>query len=421
MVTTTAVPLRVPLIQRIASGLVGLTRPSVRPALRTSSGPSQERPNRAVISGVLRVKIIAVFVVLSVSVSFFYLSRQWATGNPHDSIGPFAFTGMVDGVNSDHFQQLQFPWKPRIAGMWMAAEMLKKFQPTTAEQFRDVFGAYNTAWFFASLLLLVIFLKEPVFPILATFAGVVYGISVCTYNTFYDNVMILPWDIPAVFFFTLSFLLWQRKWYWSMLTVIVVGTLFKESVALTAILLFFSKPSASEPWLMALKRQMKFFAVAFFGCLAVRLTITHFVLGQATTFTAAHGAFGLLWGSTKQFLAWEFHPHLNTILWADGGLAAAVFLLPRKTLEDWGIITILALFYAFLTITPIMAGSCYEVRQWSDILPMLAIYFQRKLAVPMAVERQTSENFPSNGMPRLKGNRINGKKQNRRMNEPVFV
>ncbi|HEY1662191.1 MAG TPA: hypothetical protein VGI03_07215 [Verrucomicrobiae bacterium] len=340
---------------------------------------------------------MALFVAISVSVAFFYMVHQWAATNGHNTITPFIFTGMVDGVHSDHFAKLRLPWKPRVGGMWMTAELLKHFKPSSLEDYKDIFGAYNASWFFGTLILLIIYLKEPIFPILATFGGTIYSIQVTTYNSFYDDVHILPWDFPAMFFFTLSFLWWTRKWYWPMTVAIILGTLFKETVGVAALLIFFTG--------IARRRQIEFFATAFLGCLAMRLFITHFVLGQPTTFTAEHRAFGALWESMTGFTTWEFHPHLNTILWVNGGLAFAVFLLPRNSPEDWGINFILVVFYVGLVVAGIFADGHMEARHWTDVLPMLVIYFQRKLVAPVPIGHEASGNFPSSGAQKLKAAR----------------
>lgn len=318
----------------------------------------------------VRNKITVLFIAMSLSVSFFYTARQWALYNPHNSITLFAFTGMVGGVHSEHFKELGLPWKPRIGALWMTAELLTLEKPKSVESYQDVFGAYNTVWFFGSLLLLIVFLRDSLFPVIATFAGTMYAVTVTTYNTFFDDVHILPWDFPAMFFFTLSFLFWTRKQYGWMLLAIVLGTLFKESVALTAVLLFFTdKP---------LKRQLRDFSIAFAGCLIVHLVVTHYVLGSPTVLTAGHSAFGSLWSSAKRMWVWETCPHLNSIIWCDGGMMLTVFFFKPNTAEERGIVIVLALFAACLTITPIIDKSCYEARHWTDCLPMLAIYFQKK-------------------------------------------
>ena len=189
----------------------------------------------------IRMKLIAGFIALSLCVTWFYNTRQWALTNDDNSITPFAFTGMIEGIRSDHFKAMGEVWKPRIGALWCAAESVKIYQPTTQEQFKDVFGIYNAAWLGLVFTLFIIFLKEPVFVIMATFAGLAYQSMVTTYSPLTTDVHILPWDMPAVFFWAFSFLLWQRKLYWPMVATIIMGTLFKESVALSAVLLFFNQ------------------------------------------------------------------------------------------------------------------------------------------------------------------------------------
>ncbi|HEY3762037.1 MAG TPA: hypothetical protein VGN23_09850 [Verrucomicrobiae bacterium] len=243
--------------------------------------------------------------------------------------------------------------------------------PTTDEGFKDTCGSYHAIWFGTTLLLLVFSLKEPIFPIMAVFGGTIYAITITTYNSLYDNVIMLPWDFPAMFFWALAFIFWLRKQYWPMAAAIVFGTLFKESVAVVAVLFFFS----AVEW----RRRLILFGAVFMGCVAVKLIVTLIVLGHLAIFTAGHSAFGSLGASFVRFCAWELHPHLNTILWCNGGLMVGAFFLTVTDKEDFGIVIVLAILAVMLTITPIIDKSNYEVRHWTDCLPLLAIYFQRKL------------------------------------------
>jgi hypothetical protein len=358
---------------------------------------SQKHPqkiaNPVITSLDFRHKLLACFIALSLCVPFFYITRQWAETNGHNTITPFIFTGMSQGIHSDHFDQLRPVWKPRVGAMWCSAQWLAYWNPQDAEGFKDVCGSYHVIWFGMTLFLLVFALKEPIFPILAVFAGTVYAIQTNTDTVLYDDVHILPWDFPALFFWTLAFLLWRRKHFKSMVAAMIFGTVFKETVALLAILLFFSgkeyfnvrglweKRGSFGSVIRSLVQMqaVRLFAMAFVGCLVVKLFITQVILGQPVVFTANHRAVGALWASISRFLAWEFHPHLNTILWADGGLALAVFLLPCKSSEDKGIICILVLFYFFLAVAEIIDGGTFEVRHWTDPMAILAIYFQDKL------------------------------------------
>ncbi len=299
------------------------------------------------------------------------MTRQSANGNRYSALAPLAFEGIADGIHNGHFESLDTVWKPRVGALWCASTWLDLWTATTGEGFEDACGSYNAVWFGATLLLMVLALKEPVFPVISIFGGTIYSISVCTYNSLYNNVIIFPWDVPAMFFWALAFILWLKKHYWQMAAAIVFGTLFKESVALVAILFFFS----AVEW----RRRFVFFAVVFMGCVAVRLVVTFIVLGHPAIFTAEHSAYGSLWASLTRFCAWELHPHLNTIVWCNGGLMLGAFFLTATDAEDFGIITVLALLALALTVTPIIDNSNYEVRQWTDCLPMLAIYFQRKL------------------------------------------
>ncbi|HTV63132.1 MAG TPA: hypothetical protein VMH30_11245, partial [Verrucomicrobiae bacterium] len=69
---------------------------------------------------------------------------------------------------------------------------------------------------------------------------------------------------------------------------------------------------------------------------------------------------------------------------------------------DWGINVILIIFYVSLMVAEIFADGHMEARQWTDVLPMLVIYFQEKLAAPVPVAREAVGNSPPTRLQKLK-------------------
>lgn len=360
----------------------------------------------------MRIKFIGLFIALALSAAFFYAVRPYGFQNGTGNSYSFAaFTAGINGVQSGPYQRLLWVWKPRVGSMWLSAGLLKWFKPAVMEVmtesvsqtnlytgfystneargevmgvsgvktfgklegagYLDLYAAFNTAWFFGVLCLLLLFLEEPIFPMLATLAGMLYSLSVTCNSPLIAAVDRLPWDVPSVFFFTWAFLLFRGRYYWPMVGVIILGTLFKETVAVTALLFFFRGNSIRE--------QIRCFTVAFIGCLAVRLVVTHFVYGHVSIFTAEHHAAGHLWASMKHFLGWELHPHLNWFGWLGGGLFVSVFFLPVSSTEDIGVLCVVAVMFLCLVATNILDGAAIEIREYLDIVPMLAVVFQNKL------------------------------------------
>lgn len=302
---------------------------------------------------------------------WYFHTMRWIGGNGRTQWTPRLFFAATDGFNSDNYKTnvVQEVWKPRVGGFWCAAKLINYVKPNGLYEFMKVFGAYEAGWLFLTFLVLIIFLKEPIFVMAMTLCGLMYSALVTCYDFNPFDVIIFPWDAPSLFFWTLTFLLWQQKHYRTMIVVLALGTIFKESVSILAVLLFFTH--------LPKLRRLQLFMAAVFSCMVIKSVISGHL------FTAAHDH-NSVWVWLWPFFAWEFCPHMNCIWWANAGLTVSVFLLPWKSREDKGIILTLLLFYLAATITPIMVSAHYETRQFVDCLTMSAIFLQSKIKLPQA-------------------------------------
>jgi hypothetical protein len=301
--------------------------------------------------------LVSGFIALALSVCWFYQMRPIAEGNGENTINGFQFTG---GSGFGSFNSQPVVWKPRIGGYWLSGTLLDAVAwwegNLTPEQYANVFGFYNAAGLMATFLLLIRFVKHAQFIILGTFAALVYSLtppaSSCSY------------DMPALFFFTLSFLLWQRGWFGWMLAAIVAGTLFKETVAVVALLFFFTK--------LGWKTKAGFFISAAVACLLLKLWITAAVLGHAQLSTAEYAD----WPRLKRVFTGSPGPFggpvwLRSWVWMNAGtVIVALFMLPGKTLADRGIKTVLAVFM----VGQLIGGDYGNFRDFLEIIPMTMIY-----------------------------------------------
>jgi len=349
-----------------------------------------------------KTKLVALFIALSLCVTWFYFMREVAPGNRINTITPAVFASdvgggmMVQPLRAGTNPVIAFPtipttnggayngpwpkvWQSRIAGPWLAGQLLqRKLEPlhvrdtngvaitgvmVKLETFRNVFGLYQAVWLMLTFIVLICFVENPAFIIPVVFAGACYTLASPR------DVIMFPWDMPSMFFFTLACLLYMRGWFVWMLVTIVLGTAFKETVAVTAFLFFFTKLN----W----KQKAGFFGAAFVACLLLKLWITHAVMGHAQVFTAdvSHGP-PLLEG-LKLLLIKLFTPHLNHFIWVNGGTFVVAMLLPMRTLVDKGTKFVLALFFAGMTLACYWANTYYEVRQFLDVLPVSVIYLSR--------------------------------------------
>jgi len=229
----------------------------------------------------------------------------------------------------------------------------------TIGDFKNLVGLYNAVWLGMVFLLLIFFADNAAFLLPLVFAGM------CSSFLPLDDSSSYPWDMPAMFFFTLSCLLWLKGKYGWMLPVIVLGTWFKETVAVTAFLFFFTP--------MGRRRQIGLFAGTACACLLLKLWVTHGVLGHAEIVTEEfnqHGGFGsFLLNLQTLGLHWN-HP-----IFANAGTLVVALCLPMKDRIDRGIKTVLAMF----CIGHLFGGALLEFREFMEVLPITAIYLNRAI------------------------------------------
>jgi hypothetical protein len=314
------------------------------------------------MSNSIKLKLVAAFIALSLCATWFVFTRATSSGNSHDALTVYIF--VADSHLHGHYDKLAEVWKPRIGGNWLTGRLCDAFAQDNGQVswpvYQNLFDFYNAAWLLLTFAVLIYLADNPLFVLPLIFAGMIYTLTPP------DAVVITPWDLPSMFFWTLSFLLWQRKNYRWMLAVIVLGTAFKETVAVTAFLFFFTT--------MNWRRRWTFFGAAFVLCLLLKLWITYSVLGQPKIFTAdSHGHFSF------EVVTDFFTPQVNHFIWINAGTFVLALCLPMKTLNDKGTKFLLIAFFAGMTAACILADTYYEFRQFLDVLPISVLYLSKTI------------------------------------------
>ncbi len=306
-----------------------------------------------------KIRLAAAFIALALCATWYVFTRAAADGNGHNSLTLYMF--VADSHIHGHYDKLAEVWQPRIAGNWIAGRLCDAFAPDgnlTFPVYENLFAFYNTTWLLLLFVALIYLAENPLFAIPFVYAGVTYMLTPP------DNVIITPWDLPSMFFWTLSYLLWRHKYYLPMVAVIVLGTAFKETVAVTAFLFFFTTLN----W----RTRGTLFGATFVGCLLLKLWITAAVLGSPRVFTAdSQGHLGFLVFTDL------FHPQVNHVIWVNAGTLVLALCLPMSTLADRGTKFILVAFLAGLTLACALAGTPYEFRQCLDVLPLSVLFIEQ--------------------------------------------
>jgi len=313
------------------------------------------------VANSVKIKLVAAFLALSFCATWFVFTHAAAHGNDHNSFNLYIF--VADSHIGGHYDKLAEVWKPRIGGNWIAGRLCDAFVKDgdlSWPAYENIFAFYHAAWLLLIFGALIFLADNPLFVIPLVYAGMTYMLTPP------DNVIITPWDLPSMFFWTVSYLFWQRKYYLPMLAVIVFGTAFKETVAVSAFLFFFTTLSWRRRWTL--------FGAAFVACLLLKMWITYAVLGHIRIFTAdtpGHTGFNVFTDL--------INPHVNHFIWVNGGTFVVALCLPMKTLIDRGTKFILIVFLIGMTVACFLAATIYEFRQFLDVLPLSVLYLERTI------------------------------------------
>ena len=250
------------------------------------------------------------------------------------------------------------------------------------ERMGDAFAAYHAFWLLLLLVAVILVFQDSLLINFGVFAGLMYDFSPISGPYFY------PWDLPVMFFATMAAIMFERKWHWLMVAVICVGCLFKETVLLCALLVFF----AAE-W----KRSKRF--TVFLGIVVVyfvgeRLLLKGLVLPtvmpNGLSVLSVHGtARALSVGNITDNLKALFAPRLNSVVFVNAGTLVGVLALcwrrmylPYMTVISTYVVTMFFLPYPGIS----------EVRDFMQVLPLSVILlsdWRRRLYQPREIADAT--------------------------------
>ncbi len=320
--------------------------------------------------------LFELFMVLSLSVSYFFLVRNYITRG--DTMNRYVFN-----AGSEKFYQLDQPimgahWDGRLSGLLFSGAMIDfavREHTLTGEQilerFNNVFGLYHAFWLLLLFLAIIFALRHSLFINLGIFAGLMYNFSPISGPYFY------PWDMPAMLFFTLAVLFFERRQMIPMAVVTCAGCFFKETVLVCALLALFA-----SHWKWG-KRILTFAGI-----------VTVYVLGKKLLLSQLHlHVAALSLGDATNLRGWLapalpvenlvenlkvlFSPTLNSVIFANAGTLAAVLVLGwRRRFLPY--MTVILAFIAGLVLLPLKPPGITEVRVFMQILPLSLILLSER-------------------------------------------
>jgi hypothetical protein len=317
-------------------------------------------------------KIPLLFIALCLSIGAFFMFRGSALPQPGGNSYPALVFVSQSKTHPVPIDNLPPQWKSRLAICFVTGKWLDWVSPQTQDGFLTTFAAFPAAFVFCTFVLMVFTIDGPIVPMLGIMAGLI-----C--NAMPDlHPYILPWDMPAMFFFTAAFVAYRKKW-WPILAIAVLpGAIIKETVLLGA--LFF----LAAPW----KWWMRIGAIAALAAASQLIVKSITPPGAPLSWTVHLGKF---WGN--------LYPTTLLKLWPDifanaGGLILLFWCLIRK--RDRVLSVVVLMFVLGLKYTEIGSGLYVpgrppytEFRDWSELLPMCWIMINEVLFSPASAKIET--------------------------------
>ncbi len=237
---------------------------------------------------------------------------------------------------SSHFQRafksnkdkMASAWKSRIVSNFLAGRLV----PADSDRyvFAERVGLWNAIWLMACFLLFMAWdSRKAIAMILGTFACLYYGFTVMADRHIY------PWDMPSLLTFALMWLCVEREKPFALFLVCVIGTTFKETAALGALIYMFWP---STEW-----RQRIFWTVGtLIACAALKVTIDILTDNPHIGFTMVLDAHGplILSGVTEKGILYNLKAltmiYPNHPVFVNGGTFLVFLLLPATDWKDRG-------------------------------------------------------------------------------------
>ncbi len=270
-----------------------------------------------------------------------------------------AVTFISSNASLEDYLQLRQEWRPRILSNGMAHlfnRWTAHFPQGDYSHLQWTIGLYSLTWLLLLAALLWLGIKESALPFLwGVMAALTFGYLPGLVSRVY------PWDMPALFFFTLFVVLYHRKAYSWLPAVILTGALFKETTIVLIPALYFL------PMPMEKRRRW----VLLTGLLFVLLKVSvDWAVGIPLPFLSpsSHGPDGMLRLVRNLRYLWEA-PWYTSALWINGGTLLALFLLPGRSRS----LRMMQCIAACLAGNLFLFGTIWEFRIWFEAAPP-AIY-----------------------------------------------
>lgn len=313
-------------------------------------------------------KTISIFIAIVLSYGLFTELRITAfprleDGNTYPTVMFMAGSPALAGEIPQNWKcrQLSFNTSWAWASLWMDGPPTQtartengqtrkmEWVPGKQAKYSNIVASYYALCFLFLCVALIIFLENPIIPMIGTFA------SILTSAPSFFAPFILPWDMPTMAAWTVIALIYlkvqsKQKWTAMAFAIIFLG-LFKETVLVTALLFL------GTPWSWS-KRICSIIGIVVFSQL---LNWGFFGARPDWMFSAGQGAQsgGDRW---NPLMLWPL------LLANAGSLALMPWLLLKK--RDWPLAVACGTFIVLQALNNLACGVYNENRDWLELAPI---------------------------------------------------
>jgi len=301
-------------------------------------------------------------IILALGVSIVLFIHMAGINSTPKSETYRTFYSLTNGL--DGYTNLKTAWQPRIFSTFLAAFIsrvsawvVNKISiPVINSPAELTIALWTTGWFLASgFVSLVTFKQRSIFYFFGTFAAISFGYL----PRLEMAVRVYPWDLPALFFFTLFMVFWLQKKYWLAFILIPLGVGFKETALILSIAFLF----ADLQW----KQRLRLFLGSILLGFAIKISIDYFL--QLPLFFTMETRVG--GNQDASFYLFSNLYWLKRIMpfFVNAGTLLALILLPITNKN----ILVFKIIAAFFILGNFLFGNIIEYRIWFELTPF-ALY-----------------------------------------------
>lgn len=302
--------------------------------------------------------VVPSLIAIGVSIPLFVETALVSTLDPDDQA---AFYSLSNGWQA--YADFKTAWRPRLFSNGLAAltgRLSEWILSKTSVQFilnplELTVALWTITWFLLICFVLILFRKRhAAFYIFGTFAGLSYGYMPRL------STRIYPWDLPALFIFTLFVLLYSRDKYKWLFALAPLGMGFKETSLILCAVFLFSELPWKNRWVLLLGSGAL--------CVGIKILLDLYVHAPVPFFTMENGFESSRvtnYYIIRNLIGFrEFIP-----VFINAGTLLAFLLLPIYNQKILGMKFIAGLFM----LGNLLFGNIFEYRIWFEMIPF-ALY-----------------------------------------------